>query len=83
MTKTPRPDVEWLFNDLGDMSFAAVHDFTSATYDDRFIGVVVGFTERLKGAAMDEERFQMALTPEMARALAQALLEHAEQIPSQ
>ena len=77
---TPRPEVEWIFNDVGAMSFALVGDFTSAIFYDRFIGVVVGFTERLPGAAMEDGRIQLSMTPETARTLAQALLEHAEQL---
>ena len=75
-----RPDIEWLFDDNGKMSFAAVHDFTSAEYEGRFVGVVLGYTERLKGAAMDDGRFQFALEPEMALALATALVEHVERL---
>lgn len=75
MPATPRPPTEWIFDDLGRMKFKAVYDFTSAEFGEN-IGVVLAFTESPGEVEDGQKRVQLAMRPEIAAALVEALTDH-------
>lgn len=73
MTKTPRPETEWIYDDLGNMRFAGAYDFTSAKWGDEFVGIVFAYTDSPSEPQNGDKRFQLSLPLSLARALVQAL----------
>lgn len=85
MTKTPRPETEWIYDDLGRMKFAASYDFTSSPLKtdagDDFIGIVFAYTDGPSERQDGEKRFQLSLPPSLARALVTALQTNLSRLP--
>lgn len=75
-----RPVTEWEFDDLDRMKFAAVSDFTGSVFDQRFVGMVLAFTEKREDGTLESGRFQFSMEPDLALAMAQALLEHVAEL---
>lgn len=73
MASTPRPETEWIYDDLGNMKFAGAYDFTSARWADDFVGIVFAYTDSSSEPQNGEKRFQLSMPLSLARALVEAL----------